>query len=168
MPLSADLLTVARTLLHEHASAPPGAAGLRRAVSTAYYAVFHKLVETAAIRFVGASRAHTPAFELIYRGFDHRQMKEACDAVARRELSAKHRNVFRRDAFSQDMRDFAISFPDLQKRRHHADYAPAASILPSDVASLLDAVDEALLSLSRVAEEELADVLALMLVGARG
>jgi uncharacterized protein (UPF0332 family) len=57
MPDPAELLAVARQLAN---SLPqPNDAQLRRAVSTAYYAVFHKILLAAAERFMGPGTEST-------------------------------------------------------------------------------------------------------------
>ena len=167
MPSSTDLLTVARFLSRAGAQPPPSDAHLRRAVSTAYYAVFHNVLRAAAKRFMGADQEATAGYAILYRGFDHRRMKEICEALQPSTIKAKYAYHLRRTAVSQDMRDFAGAFPALQDARHHADYDPAAVFLPSDVSSLIDAAEVAMDAFDRTAPDEQADVLALMLVGAR-
>ena len=53
VPSPTDLLAVARLLVDASIQPPRGDARLRRAVSTAYYALFHKVAEAAAQRFMG-------------------------------------------------------------------------------------------------------------------
>ena len=63
-----DLMEVARALA-ESGQAPPTQARLRRAVSTAYYAMFHCLAASAADLFIGTVR--NPAWHRIYRALEH-------------------------------------------------------------------------------------------------
>ena len=55
-------------------------ADLRRAVSTAYYALFHGLAETAADRLVGATppARRYLAWSRVYRDLNHTSAKKAC------------------------------------------------------------------------------------------
>jgi len=73
-----ELLAVARLLA---ADAQPSEAQLRRAVSTAYYALFHKVLQAAAGRFMGLNKETSAGYSLIYRGFDHRNMRTVCEAL---------------------------------------------------------------------------------------
>lgn len=160
---SSDLLTVAREL------ADGGTAGarLKRAVSTAYHAVFHKISYAAAQRFLGAGREATGAYAILYRSFDHRHLKTVCMALQASTLTKKFRVQLRRGTVSQDIRDFATAFPKLQEARHLADYDPAVDFPPDEVASLIDSADAAIAAFDRAAPEEQIDVLALMMVRAR-
>ncbi len=72
---SADLLKLAKEAVTPVASP----AALSRAVSTAYYALFHALLETARARVTGA-----PSAELLARyvaSFDHKQLFDAATQV---------------------------------------------------------------------------------------
>ena len=66
MGLAHDLLQLADHLA-TYEGVNPGQASLRRAVSTAYYALFHLLVQDAAMRWTGSSEAQTG----IERGWLH-------------------------------------------------------------------------------------------------
>ena len=103
-----DLMEAARTLA-ESGHAPPTQARLRRAVSTAYYAMFHCLAASAADLFIGTVRS--PAWHRIYRALEHGRAKSACrQGQTMRELPT-------------EIRDFADVFIVLQIERQKADYA---------------------------------------------
>ncbi len=160
---SSDLLTVARELSRGGTSG----AWSKRAVSTAYYAVFHKISFAAAQRFLGAGREATGAYAILYRSFDHRHMKTVCQALQASTLKEKFRGHLRRGAVSQETRDFARAFQKLQEARHLADYDPAVDFPPDEVASLIDSADAAMAAFDRAAPDEQIDVLALMMVRTR-
>ena len=61
MTLAADLLEQARHLVRWESREPLGQASLRRGVSTAYYALFHLLIEDAAAMVVKAQGAALPS-----------------------------------------------------------------------------------------------------------
>jgi uncharacterized protein (UPF0332 family) len=164
VPDPTDLLAVARLLSSADASQPPGQAQLRRAVSTAYYAVFHKILRTAADRFAGPDREQSGAYVMLYRSFDHGHMKRICEDLQVSTLRDKIKAQLRRDSVSQDTRDFAGNFPALQEARHLADYDPTIQFLPSDVASWIDVAEVAIEAFDRIASDEQADVLALLMV----
>lgn len=167
MPSSTDLLAVARLLADASVQPPPGDARLRRAVSTAYYAVFHAVAQAAAQRFMGPGQEKSAGYALLYRSFDHLRMKIVCEALQVATLKTKFSDALRRSAVSKDTRDFAGVFPTLQEARHLADYDPAVEFLPSEVSSLVDAAGVAIDAFDRINPEERADVLALMMVKAR-
>ena len=103
-----DLIEAARVLA-ESAPGDPTQARLRRAVSTAYYAVFHCLAATAAGLFIGRQR--TSAWHRVYRAAEHGRVRNAC-----REVRAMRE-------FPVEIRNFAREFVVLQKARQQADYA---------------------------------------------
>jgi uncharacterized protein (UPF0332 family) len=168
MPDPAELLATARLLLNGSGSIPPSDAQLRRATSTAYYAVFHKIAQTAARRFLGQDQESSAAYTILYRGFDHRKMKEVCENLIGPVLRERYRRQLRRSTVSATLRDFASSFPVLQEYRHLADYDPSLKFLASEVAAIITAAHGAVDAFERISPEEQTDVLALMLIGARG
>jgi len=81
-------------------------AALSRAVSTAYYAVFHLLTSSGAQLWIGSGTEQAR----IERAFDHGSM---------RKISAEFAN---RKADPRELRDIADTFVDLQIERQSADY----------------------------------------------
>jgi hypothetical protein len=167
MPDPSELLATARLLARQSDPTPPSDAQLRRAVSTAYYALFHKVLRTAAERFMGPGQTNTAGFALLYRGFDHRRMRSICEDLQVSTLKSTYVRHLRRQWVSQDLRDFAGAFPPLQEARHLADYDPVHQFLPSDVSSLIDTAEVAMEAFDRVAPDERTDILALLMVGTR-
>ncbi len=82
---------------------------LRRAVSTAYYAMFHALAAMAADLLAGGARR--PAWHRVYRSLEHGRARKACQQV--RTMGE----------FPADIREFARVFVILQEARQQADYA---------------------------------------------
>ena len=103
-----DLMEVARVLA-ESGHAPPTQARLRRAISTAYYAMFHCLAASAADLFIGTER--NSAWHRTYRALEHGRARSAC------------RQAQTTPEFPVEIRDFAEAFVALQKARQEADYA---------------------------------------------
>ena len=56
---------------------------LRRAISAAYYAVFHSFCQNCADTLVGTSKRKRPnrAWQQVYRGLDHGAARSACEAA---------------------------------------------------------------------------------------
>jgi len=159
------LLAVARALSSDPMASE---AALRRAVSTAYYAVFHTVVRAAASRFVGASGQHAASYAIVYRSFEHSRIREVCAALEAPTLKAVYqRRLSPRIAMSQSVRDFAEIFQDLQDKRHEADYSPIFPVAVLDVRTIMEAAEVAMSAFDQIAPDEKAEVLALMMVKTR-
>ena len=105
---SRDLMEAARALT-ESGRGRPTQARLRRAVSTAYYAMFHCLAASAADLFIGRTRG--PAWHRAYRALEHGRARSAC------------RQGQTMPEFPVEVRNFARAFILLQIERQQADYA---------------------------------------------
>ncbi len=106
---------------------------VRRAVSAAYYALFHALAEDGAAQ---ATSFGSPKLQFrVRRVFDHPEMKEVCSTFA------KWNQGKARDTLTavlgglpdRRLRDFAATFVELQDARHQADYDLAALFWPEGV-----------------------------------
>ena len=104
----------------------PRRADLCRAVSTAYYALFHCLAGSCADSLAGRSRSvgNRPMWRRVYGALEHRQAKTRCESVP--------------PSFPQEMHDFGQTFAALQSKRHLADYDPDYPIRKSDVVADID------------------------------
>jgi uncharacterized protein (UPF0332 family) len=89
----------------------PRQAELKRAVSTAYYALFHALAENAADLLVGVGQTRTSAAVQVYRALDHGFARNACREVR---------------SIPPSIMNCADEFIELQEVRHKADYDPGA------------------------------------------
>jgi hypothetical protein len=99
----------------------PRQATLRRAVSTAYYAVFHHLVQEASSAMLGSRREMKEAGT---RWFSHSAMATTCNLFvgpAVQGVLANNRSLAGIPV-SAALQDVAHSFGDLQQARHEADY----------------------------------------------
>jgi uncharacterized protein (UPF0332 family) len=154
--LSADLIITARQLaqLHERR---PRQSDLRRAISSAYYALFHGLAEATADRLVGATTIarQSTAWCRVYRALNHSEVKKACRGAGQM-------------GGSNDLLVFASSFLGLQELRHQADYDPIARFTHSFVVDRVNEAEEALAALQRVSKFEQLDFITLALGMSRG
>ena len=130
-----DLIDAARGLT-ELSPRRPSQANLRRAVSTAYYALFHCLAACAANSFIG--RARSPAWHQTYRALEHGKARTACEDKG--SLAA----------LPLEVRDFAHTFAALQKARQKADYALDGKYEKADVRVVIDAVEETIARFEQV------------------
>lgn len=165
MPDPAQLLAVSRQLLF---SLPqPNDAQLRRAVSTIYYALFHKILREAAARFMGSGSESSAAYSLLYRSFDHRHMKTICEQLNVPTMKKAMQTSLHRTAVSAAMRNFARIFLVLQEQRHQADYDPRTAFESSEVSNLIDMAELAIRAFNNAPPAEQADILALLMVRPR-
>jgi hypothetical protein len=95
-------------------------ADLRRAVSAAYYALFHLLTQDASRRFTGRADLQP----LVARKFDHGQVKQTAVQFAR--WREPPNTPFGRAVplVPDDLRAVADAIQELQPARHQADYDP--------------------------------------------
>jgi uncharacterized protein (UPF0332 family) len=106
----------------------PRQADLRRAMSTAYYALFHAMAKDAADMLVGVGpNRPDKAWTQTYRSLQHGDAKSACESV--RNLN-----------FPNTIKTCADAFVALQQKRHDADYDPDYRVLRADA---LDAIQQA-------------------------
>ena len=120
------LLDQARSLLQVPAAGAPRQADLRRAISTAYYAVFHLTVTAVADALVGNTKRSTPEYGLAYRAVDHRSLKALCEDLQKSSLPPRIAGVAPSTGFGVDFAVYAAAVVDLQEKRHTADYDPLA------------------------------------------
>ena len=128
-----DLLKTAEILLSS-GNGRPAAASLRRATSSAYYAVFHCLARNCAdlLIGVGGENHRKSAWHQVYRALEHGFAKSQC----------KNREMIKK--FPKNIEDFANIFVLLQEKRHRADYDPSATFLKSEVKADIDQADQAI------------------------
>jgi hypothetical protein len=117
-----SLLIQAETLIKNHKDETD----LRRAVSAAYYAVFHYALRAAADLTVGVPNRGTSNYELAYCGVEHKRFKDLCNQIAGGKPSGAVLSYSppEPEHFGH-VANFARLGPNLQEERHHADYHPA-------------------------------------------
>src|SRR4051794_18956303 len=115
------LLEQADRLATPRHAGPPRQADLRRAISTAYYAVFHAALAAAADQFVGVTKRSTSQYTLVYRSIDHRVLRDLCVAVTKQQVPQKLARHIPAIGFGSDIESFAANALELQRIRHAAD-----------------------------------------------
>jgi uncharacterized protein (UPF0332 family) len=164
---SKRLLVIAEDLVSRTRRGPPPQTSLRRAISTAYYALFHHIVANAADALVGRKYRRTPRYALIYRAFEHTKMRHTLELIDREHLGDKARTALGRGVPTQDMRDIATAFASLQKQRHWADYDPRGKVSRSDTRDLIEQAEIAMEALDRMPPEFRKDLLVFLMTGSR-
>lgn len=97
---------------------------LRRAISSAYYALFHAVVTEATDDLVGRAHRQTPRYMLAYRSVDHRTLRRLCEDIAKQNLPNRYSRFAPEGGFGPDLQFFARALTDLQDSRYLADYDP--------------------------------------------
>lgn len=123
------LFDLAARLVAPTGGGAPRQVDLRRAVSTAYYGLFHAVATAAADRWAGAGpqQRKSKEYSLAYRHVDHSRLKRLCEAAAKGQLSGDF-GIFARHSFGGELRRFALTVAELQERRHAADYDPFSNV----------------------------------------
>ncbi len=138
-----DLIATSRSLTTpQQPNIQPLEDSLRRAISTAYYAMFHALAISNANCLIGSP--YDPitrhAWSRAYRGLEHRDTK---------------RNLQRNQVlFSRQVRIFADTFVQMQAQRHNADYDPDQTFTLSATLNWIDRAEHAIVDFMSVPVEE--------------
>jgi uncharacterized protein (UPF0332 family) len=141
-PYPRELLDSAQTLLHAD---PETQATLRRAVSTAYYSLFHFLIEETCGNWVRPEQRGRLA-----RIFDHKNMY-----VASNRRVAEHKNAAH-GSEEFHLYSVAFAFSQLQEKRHEADYDLTKTLSSADVGLDILLVEKAFASWDAIQNEQIA------------
>ena len=139
MSLPSDLLTQAKFILDKEPKRPKQAS-LRRSVSTAYYALFHLLVEDGALVMFGGSDA-AELRHVVRRAYVHSTMKQAAKGFASGQPARVWNSVLRTP--SAELMFVANTFVELQEARHQADYDPGYRSTRSEARDLVERTESA-------------------------
>jgi uncharacterized protein (UPF0332 family) len=129
MPFPEDLLQQAYDLADKEPT-DPKQASLRRAVSTAYYALFHLLIDEAVSKWAVERQRSALA-----RTFEHGKMQKICDEIVKRVKSGAD--------LPTELSTVAHNFIQLQEHRHTADYDNSKQWSRTDVKNVLTLATDA-------------------------
>lgn len=147
MSLHGDLLEQAAHLARREPKRPRQAS-LRRAVSAAYYALFHLLCDEASRRMIGHGIGETALRQTVRRAFAHGDMK----AVARSFSGGAVPAIWQGSVggpVQPDLRQVADVFVELQQSRHDADYDLSSVFRRAEVIDLIQRCEAAFSAWSR-------------------
>ena len=152
------LIEMARLLAGQGPVAAPGRprqAMLKKAVSAAYYAMFHALCYSNANVLIGSSAraVRLPGWTRTYRALDHG--------------SAKDRLMLHRSVASLEVQNFGTTFSALQENRHLADYDPHARLSRTYTVSLIDRAEDAIRAFLSTDDPERRELAAAVLMRGR-
>lgn len=145
-----------------------GDAQLRRAVSSAYYAVFHLLIfESCAFMFPGNDPTRSALRSYASRSFGHSEMKTLCDVLSKHgnSVNATMESLIPRlCARVAPIARVPAAFVSLQKKRARADYETYSPVTIGDAIDAISLMNEAFESLYAAKTENTDDYAALMTV----
>lgn len=160
-----DLLEQARHLAMRERRRPKQAS-LRRAMSAAYYALFHFLVNESSALMVGRAPSTAESRHLAGRAFSHSDMYRAAKSFSGGTLPEPLSRLVPK--VSPELKEIGKTFVELQEHRHLADYDLNTSFMRQSVLATIDQVAEAMSAWHRVRETEEARLFLLwMLLGPR-
>jgi uncharacterized protein (UPF0332 family) len=159
-----DLLEHANDLCQLNPGAVPRQADLRRAVSAAYYALFHLLTMEAANNWTHESQRYRFA-----RFFDHGPMSKRCDEVKKRlkERPGNKPNDPETGAYAK-LQTVADAFIDLQDKRESADYDNSRQWTQSEALEAVVLSKTAIATWTEIRGTEIAQDFLFDLIGSRG
>lgn len=145
----------------------PSQAALRRAVSTAYYALFHLLLHEAALACCPA--APPGLRDRFKRALTHGEMKAVCRAIGKGQWGgSKALRSLLPPSLHPDLVKVAACFHNLQDLRQAADYDCAATFTLSGVAAEITNVQAAFAAWSRVRGSDDAKVMLVAFLANKG
>jgi uncharacterized protein (UPF0332 family) len=157
MPYPHDLLEQAKHLANRERRAPA-----RRAVSTAYYALFHLLIGEATLNWRRVDQR-----ALLARFFEHGKMKSASEKQ-RKDLNTyfktKPAPCPELDC-ARHLHRVAETFFQAQQQRHSADYDNSKTWTRTEVLTLIDLVEAAFDSWHAIRQEPAAQAYLISLLG---
>jgi len=154
MAFAEDLLEQAYHLARRERNKPKQAS-LRRAISTAYYALFNLLIREASSNWKNDAQRMRLA-----RSFEHGKMKKVSDAVVHLKFSGHDRQIV------AGLKNVADAFASLQEARHGADYDGARKWSRTEVLGIVKQADTAFGTWREIQNEAIAqDYLLSLLTG---
>lgn len=161
MPFPDHLLEQAQHLANRERKRPRQAS-LRRAVSTAYYALFHLLIHEATLNWKRVDQR-----SVLARFFEHGKMKAASDkqrAECNRFISSNPPAGPELDCY-RHLHNIADTFFQSQQQRHTADYDNSKQWTRTEVLTQVTLVQGAFSSWKAIREEPLAQAFLISLLG---
>jgi len=163
MAFADDLLEQARHLANRERK-NPREASLRRAVSTAYYALFHLLVSEATLNWKRADQR-----DALARVFEHGKMKSACQKKVN-DLNAYFKTkpaAGRELTNAEHLHTVSETFIEAQQKRHAADYDNSRVWTRTAVMAQIESVANAFQSWRAIRNEQAAQAYLVSLFGGK-
>ncbi len=144
-----QLIDLADNMLKEGERGRPQQIILRRAISTAYYALFHQLSKECA-NFVVGTNPSDDCWCRVYRSLGHNTTKNACLAL----LSEAKKQKTGGETLPDNVGTFVSAFLNMQSERQDADYNPLKNFYKSSTQRDIDVARKAISALQDATKEE--------------
>ena len=139
---------------HLLATGQPSQEALRRAISTAYYAMFHALATSNADLIIGQrTPANQPDWTRTYRSLRH--------------FRAENPLYGWPHLFSPPVQRFAVIIAGIKKQREDADYNPQTSFAQNQAVTWIDRAEQAIIDFNAASPQERSMVAIATLAGQR-
>jgi hypothetical protein len=126
-------------------------ADYRRAISSAYYAVFHFCLTAVANTICGYASSGSDGYSLVYRSVDHKTLANLCRQL--RQTNPQGVAIMPSGGFGL-MADFARVTGNLQVQRLLADYDPSRSFTATAASLLVADARQAITWFNSCTEEQ--------------
>jgi len=170
--LPTDLRNQAR-FLAEHDGTKPKQVNLRRAISSAYYALFHLLINESMIRLYPRHPQkgkklldEGPLMDRISRSYQHTDMRKICVQFQQKPLPDTLKLLLP-SGVSPELQTVAKAFVELQEERHAADYDVGKKYSREVAIGAVATAERAFQEWERVPEREANVFVAALAFGAR-
>lgn len=142
--LADDFIAIAKDLASRGDDDSLGQVALRRAVSAAYYALFHCLANCCADLLVGSpgSDRSEPAWLQTYRALQHGTARARCN----------NRGIIQR--FPVEIQEFAQQFTFMQRKREDADYGPSLTLEQVNVIGDIERTEQCIARFNSVPDKD--------------
>ncbi len=161
------LLDQARELAKVPAAGAPRQADLRRAISCCYYAVFHMTATAVADLLVGNTKRTTAEYGLAYRAINHKALKDLTLELQKPNPTARFARHLPATGLGAEFIAYAAAVPDLQEKRHMADYDPMQKVSLLDTQLAISAAESAIVSFEAASAASKYAFAALLVFGVR-
>lgn len=148
------LLEQASKLIQLPQAGRPRQVDLRRAISAAYYAIFHAVITVVADELLGVGQRQTREYGLIVRAVDHGAIRTICVDLVKSTPPTKYLIYLPAGGLRAAAQAFLTTFPGLQEERHSADYDVLRAYRTSDAKSVVAIAQSALAQLRAVPADE--------------
>lgn len=101
----------------------PRQVDVRRAVSAAYYALFHAIITAATDQFIGVTNRDESRYGLVYRSVGHGWLRDLCEEIQKQTLHSKFRRYEPSGSASVSTSlTLRAAVVEPQEKRYAADY----------------------------------------------
>jgi hypothetical protein len=135
---------------------------LRRAVSNAYYSVFHLIAAALADQFVGSTKRNVAQYGLVYRLVSHGDLAKLCEDLSKKTPPRRFTSYLPTGGFGTNLVAVFAAVKDLQEKRYSADYNPTMKFHTSYAVLAISTAQSALARFRAAPDVEKAAFLSLL------